>query len=131
METISNIDTHLSGAKSELNNVIGFAPRYWMYKSAVDKVFGEFDTVYPLDGSDVDEKVGSLNHWVAPRPYDFVENQSANTRPLSAFYVDPYIYHSVFAITPNAQQNTDYFLNNVYFDIKAIRPMSVLGLPQF
>ena len=29
------------------------------------------------------------------------------------------------------RQRTDCFLNNVYFDIKAVRPMSVLGLPQF
>ena len=129
LEAVSNIDTHLSGSKSYLNNVIGYAPRYWMYKSAVDKVFGEFDNVNPITETGVSSRTGSLNHWVAPRQYDVAIAPSS--RPLNSFYVDPYVYHSVFGVIPDSAQNTDYFLNNVFFDIKAIRPMSVLGLPQF
>lgn len=113
-----------------LNQVIGYAPRYWMYKSAVDKVFGEFKTTFSLvvrDGTAGYFDEGSLAPWVAPRE----EYVIGSNRSLATFYVSPNVYDNVMGVYYSGYQNTDIFIHNVFFDIKAIRPMSVLGLPQF
>lgn len=115
---------------AKYNNVLGYAPRYHMYKTAVDKVFGEFgDSALYLDATiETYKHIGSLRPWVSPRTeYDSLEGY----RYLKTFYVSPNVYNDVFGVAVDSSQNTDQFLHNVYFDIKAIRPMSVLGLPQF
>ena len=112
---------HNNAANSE--KVIGYAPRYWMYKEGRDKVFGEFEST----GFGT-----SLKAWVAPRHISLSFDGSGNymNNPTN-LYVDPFILDNIFGIQANERLNTDTFLNNVYFDIKAIRPMSELGLPQF
>lgn len=121
------------------NKTIGYAPRYWMYKTALDKVHGEFAQVqwfeaHPTPQQQIDEiKVsGSLSPWVAPRNEQVILRSLAGfARTLSSFYVTPSVYNNVFGVAADSSQTTDTFLNNVFFDIKSIRPMSVLGLPQF
>ena len=101
-------------------SVVGYAPRYWMYKEGRDKCFGQFMSS------------GSLRAWVAPRQiYNSFTPQGAFVNDMSNMYVKPAIMNNIFAIVANGDNLTDTFLNNVYFDIKAIRPMSELGLPQF
>lgn len=135
-QALGRFDTgDFSGIKStDLNQVIGYAPRYWMYKSAVDKVFGEFKQTYSLvvtdsGGSERDGfyAPGTLSPWVAPRE----EYVIGTNRSLATFYVSPNVYDNVMGIAYNGGQETDSLIHNVFFDIKAIRPMSVLGLPQF
>lgn len=128
LEAVTRKEFDLSGQDTGVNLVCGYAPRYYMYKTAVDKVFGEFKPTSSLRGQgqlDV-QAPGTLSPWVSPRT-----EYSAAQRELRTFYVDPGIYDSVMAINAHADQKTDYFVNNVFFDIKAIRPMSVLGLPLF
>lgn len=112
------------------NSVLGYSPRYHQYKTAVDKCFGEFaDTsVYLGSTTETYHHFGSLKAWVSPRSeYVTLEGQ----RYLKSFYVNPSVYNNVFGVRVDGTQLTDQFLNNVFFDIKAIRPMSVLGLPEF
>lgn len=97
--------------------VFGYAPRYWNYKTAVDKCFGQFAH-------------GTLKPWVAPRDSSRV-SQNHEDQMLSNFYIKPDIYDPIFGVNTDVTQTTDTFLHNVFFDIKAIRPMSVLGLPEF
>lgn len=105
---------------SHSESVVGYAPRYWMYKEGRDKCFGQFMSS------------GSLRAWVAPRTiFNSWSSQGAFINDMSNMYVKPAIMNNIFAIVANGNNNTDTFLNNVYFDIKAIRPMSELGLPQF
>ena len=105
---------------SHSESVVGYAPRYWMYKEGRDKCFGQFMSS------------GSLRAWVAPRQiYNTFTPQGAFVNDMSNMYVKPAIMNNIFAIVANGDNLTDTFLNNVYFDIKAIRPMSELGLPQF
>lgn len=119
------------------NSVMGYAPRYWMYKTALDKVHGEFanSAWYKRSGTNVvkTDVLGSLSPWVAPRQENFVGQiiSGAFARKLSTFYVNPNVFDNVFGVNTDSSQATDQFLNNVFFDIKSIRPMSVLGLPQF
>lgn len=128
LEAITHKEFDFSGQDTGQNSVIGYAPRYYMYKSAVDKVFGEFKDTSSLYVAAQGQKVanGTLEGWVSPRA-----ELSAVNRNIKTFYVDPTLYNNVMGIYASADQETDYFLNNVFFDIKAIRPMSVLGLPQF
>lgn len=130
LEAVERALYDLSENPSDKNDVLGYAPRYWMYKSALDKVHGSF----------IDTKTyGTLKYWCAPR-HEIFTNASdlkLGTRALATFYVDPAQLNNVFGvqISPSDIQNQgislDPFLHNVMFDIKAIRPMSVLGLPQF
>ena len=118
------------GDIASANEVIGYSPRYHQYKTAVDKCFGEFaDTSAYLDSTtETYHHFGSLKAWVSPRSeYVTLEGQ----RYLKSFYVTPNVYNNVFGVRADGTQLTDQFLNNVFFDIKAIRPMSVLGLPEF
>lgn len=105
--------------------VIGYAPRYWMYKEARDKVFGEFMSVCP------NGVTNSLCSWVSPREINPYINAGVYYVQPSDLYVNPDIFDNIFAINADGKSITDTFLNNVYFDIKALRPMSELGLPQF
>ena len=119
------------------NRVLGYAPRYWMYKTAVDKVHGEFARNAWFEPDEVGAEytehglLGSLSPWVAPRNEQVMITETGYARTLSSFYVTPSVFNNVFGVAADSTQKTDTFLNNVFFDIKSIRPMSVLGLPQF
>lgn len=78
--------------------------------------------------------------WVAPRHevfYDDDVDLKLGTRGLSTFYVVPSQLNNVFGVAINnddidgQSQDRDPFLHNCFFDVKAVRPISVLGLPQF
>lgn len=118
---------------SNKNDVLGYAPRYWMYKTALDKVHGQF-----IDDEHMSRN--TLMPWVAPRHevfYDDDVDLKLGTRGLSTFYVVPSQYNNVFGVSISNEdldgqtQANDTFLHNCFFDIKAVRPLSVLGLPQF
>lgn len=116
LEAVSLVDYDNTLGAPFANDVLGYSPHYWMYKTAVDKCHGEFN------------QNGSLRHWVAPRSQAAV---NGNSVPVSNFYINPSFYNSVFGVSADPYQSTDTFLHNVFFDVKAIRPMSELGLPLF
>ena len=105
----------------EVNNkVLGYVPRYHEYKTARDVVFGEF-----ISGK-------SLSAWTSPR-WDFFNYKKDSNKfsvDLSAsnFMIDPGILDSIFAIGFDGTTGSDQFLVNSYFNVKAVRPMSVTGL---
>lgn len=98
------------------NDVLGFNPMYSEYKTAVDKCHGDF------------VQNGSLSAWTAPRLLiDFLTgfNKSVGLT-LDALRVNPATLDSVFAVQSTV---ADQFLVNCWHDIRAIRPMSINGLP--
>lgn len=120
------------------DNVLGYAPRYWNYKGAYDKIHnGFFNQRYRKHGTAQDTVVyGDKVAWVAPKEsYYLVAQDGDNYYSLASFYVDPAIYDNVFGVEFNVNHDyahqEDTFINNVYFDVKAIRSMSKLGLPEF
>ena len=129
LEAVTNSEVSLFDI-AKANNVLGYSPRYHLYKTAVDKCFGEFaDSSSYLDATTETYKhVGTLKAWVSPRAEYMTLN---GQRHLKTFYVNPSVYDNVFGVIASGNPNSDQFLNNVFFDIKAIRPMSVLGLPEF
>lgn len=113
-----------------LNGILGYAPPFSYLKTAVDKVHaGFYPTEYTAADSSVKSQYAPFAAWVAPRREKAIVRQGGLTqRAISSFYVDPSVYNNVFGVAASV---SDTFINNVYVDIKAIRPMSELGLPQF
>ena len=112
--------TTVSDAQGANNVVLGYTPRYSEYKSARDVVFGSFMSNQ------------SLSAWCTPR-WDFLNFKKVNNvvgfvLSASNFMIDPAIMDNVFSLNYNGKENTSQFLINSYFDVKAVRPMSVTGL---
>ena len=99
---------------SSVSQVIGYAPRYIGYKQKLDQCYGDFTTGH------------ILAPWCSPK-FD-VSNllMTPGAMPLTVLYVNPAIYNVNFSL---AVGTSDQFLNDTYFDVDAVRPMSVLGLP--
>lgn len=104
------------------DKVLGYVPRYIHYKTCVDKVLGAFN--------------GSLSSWVAPMSQQYVYNllyagfQSSNwVLRLGFFHVNPALLNPIFGVDADLSVNTDQFLHNVFFDIKAARNLDRNGLP--
>lgn len=98
------------------NDVLGFNPMYSEYKTAVDKCHGDF------------VQKGSLSAWTTPRLLiDFLTGFNKTVGlTLDALRVNPATMDSVFAVQSTV---ADQFLVNCWHDIRAIRPMSINGLP--
>lgn len=124
---------------SNLNRVVGYVPRYFEFKTEVDKVHGSFCEIASSsilrgtssDGVSLVDHVasysGELTHWVTPRS----DMQATSTTLTRNFYVDPAVLDNVFLVAADGTYSTDQFICNTYLDVKAVRPMSVLGLPNF
>lgn len=129
LDSITTIDlaADFSNYSSAINSVIGYAPRNWEYKCAVDKVHGSF------------KHGGQFNAWVTPR-FDLENLATAGLILKEQYYINPCILDSVFAAQIEGRDpsdnngwtyETDQFIVNCNFIINAVRGMSVLGLPQW
>lgn len=95
-------------------SIIGYAPRYYVYKQKVDKVFGDF------------KSGGNLSIWTSPKS-DISNLSQSGLVPLSSLYVNPSVYDNNFVA--EASSMDIQFLCDFFFDVKSVRPMTVLGLP--
>lgn len=95
--------------------ILGYAPRYIAYKQKVDKVYGEFATS------------GNLQIWCSPK-YDVYQALANNPAlSLATLYVNPNIFNVNFVA--DAATIGEQFLCDFFFDVEAVREMTVLGLP--
>lgn len=105
--------------KKAADKVIGYVPRYAEYKTKVDAVRGAF--------------ANTLYNWVTPLNRTFGSpKESANLALLSDPYfykVRPKILDGVFSVSSDGTVDTDQFLVNCNFDVKAVRNISRDGLP--
>lgn len=97
---------------------LGFAPRYVDYKTSYDIVHGAFRTTLP--------------YWVAPITHDYLFNAMNN--PTDAidytfFKVTPALLDNLFGVNADSTVDTDQFLINCFFDVKAVRNLDYNGLP--
>lgn len=108
-----------SAKQSKMNSIIGYVPRYAEYKTHVDKVGGVFSS--------------TLSNWVTPlNKISATEIQKGNTDFVddTFFYkVDSAILNNVLAVNVDSTVDTDQFLINCGFDVKAVRNISRDGLP--
>lgn len=105
--------------KPKMESIIGYVPRYAEYKTHVDKVGGVFSS--------------TLSNWVTPlNKISALQIQNGNTDFVddTFFYkVNSAILNNVFAVNVDSTVDTDQFLVNCGFDVKAVRNISRDGLP--
>lgn len=125
-------------------SILGYAPRYFNYKTYPSKVHGLFNPSrlgqYSI-GRPSRFGFSDMQSFVVPR-FDMVNNILFNTSgqtvvsyginmTLSKLYITPSIFDSIFAINADSSEITDEFITHCKFNCDASLPMSVLGLPQF
>lgn len=120
-----------------LDMSFGYTPPYTMYKTEVDEVFGEYGDACLHNGEDLNVSWnGSLSAWTVRRSDLLVDDGGSGdyyttVLPLNRFYQSPKLTDSIFGINYDARGTTDPFGFAVNIAVKAIRPMSVLGIPIF
>lgn len=99
------------------NDLLGNQIRYAHMKSDVDECHGAF-------ASNSGDTV--LSKWIIPAP-----TSTSNTGQIDYrfFKVSPKCLDNLFAVESDGQPITDKFLVNFYLDNKAVRSMSVDGMP--
>lgn len=109
----------VTGSAGKMNSIIGYVPRYAEYKTKVDKVCGAF--------------AQTLDNWVTPLNKITslaIKNGDTSFVDDGFFYkINPRILDSVFAVTCDNTCDTDQFLINCGFSVKAVRNISRDGLP--
>ena len=116
LEAVGKMSIFDAHSVSTHNSVLGFAPRYYGYKTKLDKVFGEF------------VGTGVFRRWTSQR-YDvasYFADLSPTVMPLQLLYVNPKIFDINFNVGADVEPQ---FLCDFYFDVDAVRPMSVTGMP--
>ena len=98
------------------NDVIGFTSRYMEYKTAVDRVHGNFAG-------------GNLKQWAAPRNNPLIKVSDALALTAVSLKVDPRILNPIMSIEYDGSESTDQFIVDCSIGVKSIRPMSVSGEP--
>lgn len=102
--------------------LLGYAPRYYDYKTAVDEVHGAFIN-------------GGLGAWVAPIDQSYISkylnsrSTSLNSLSYQWFKVNPAVLNPIFAASVDGTTGTDQLLINASFDIKAVCNLDRNGLP--
>ena len=104
-----------------VNDFLGYNPRYWPWKSKIDRVHGSFTT--------------TLKDWVAPIDDNYLHNWFNSRDGESAsiswpfFKVNPNTLDSIFAVSANSIWETDQLLVNCDVSCKVVRPLSQDGMP--
>lgn len=100
---------------------VGYAPRYYNYKTDIDEVKGAFAV--------------SLPNWVAQYDKDYVPlSYASNASLLPALKVRPSILDDIFGVNAavdktGIQINTDQLLNCVNFEVHTVRNLDYNGVP--
>ena len=104
-----------------VNDFLGYNPRYWPWKSKIDRVHGAFAT--------------TLKDWVAPIDDNYLFNwfNSKDGEAASVswpfFKVNPNTLDSIFAVAADSIWETDQLLINCDVSCKVVRPLSQDGMP--
>lgn len=104
------------------NTILGYVPRYIAYKTDVDFIEGAFLT--------------SLKSWVAPLTIDEIVLKitlgSSTTKwspNYGLFKVSPRVLNSIFVPQCDDTIDTDQFLVESFFDVKAVQNLDYDGMP--
>lgn len=104
---------------SSFNDILGYQPRYYAWKTKTDDVLGAFAT-------------GQLNSWVSPiTPSTLYKNLGGFLKfnPSAGFFkVHPQILDSIFFANADNTFESDQFYVNMNVDVKVVRSLSNDGL---
>lgn len=127
------------GSNADFNRILGYVPPYLGYKCAIDKVHGRFmsqwSNLYSYDTNagnvetNSDSTYGDFYFYNSPRnDLQFgIRGQLVYPLMPRLFYINPSIMKPVF-VDQDEQEN---FLVCQYCDVKAVQPMTELGLPRW
>lgn len=116
-----SIDELFFSPDAPYRGFIGYAPRYYNYKTDIDEVKGAFSV--------------SLPNWVAQYDKDYITLGFANTPSLlHAIKVRPSILDDIFGVNAavdktGIQINTDQLLNCINFEVHTVRNLDYNGVP--
>ena len=114
------------GVEKFLSGTVGYAPRYWDYKTKVDQLHGAF-----TNGNPFGEDPSSLYQWVAPRSQadlcSFFDD--FNLSNYVFFKINPSVLNPIFVQQANSSMRTDHLLCNCQFNVDAVRNLDYDGLP--
>lgn len=108
---------------NNLPDLLGYAPRYYDYKTSYDRVHGGFNFS------------NAFGAWVAPVSSEYLVRQMLNAGGNQGsinygfFKVNPAFLNPIFDADVDNTLSTDQFLINSYFDIKVVRNLDRDGLP--
>lgn len=117
----SNSDKELVTGFASSDYTMGYLPRYYSWKTSYDYVLGAFTTT---------EK-----EWVAPITPAIWKNMLSTVTTASSsvtyniFKVNPSVLDSIFQVNADSKWDTDPFLINCAFDVKAVRNLDYSGMP--
>lgn len=106
------------------NFVMGYAPRFYGLKTDIDHVQGAFRST--LKNWVVSLDLSRLSRWFGS---SVTSTSSGSHLNYSFFKVNPAMLDTVFSVAVDDTWDTDQFLVNAYFDIKAVRPFDYDGMP--
>ena len=116
-----NTELLASNASIKVDSILGYNPRYFNWKTNIDRVHGAFTT--------------TLKDWVAPIDDSFLYNKLLHTASDGSlvqwpfFKVNPNTLDDIFAVKADSTWETDQFLVNAYVGCKVVRPLSRDGVP--
>ena len=110
----------LLGVSSAGTSFLGYLPRYYDWKTKIDRIHGAFTT--------------SLKDWVAPIDDSYLSSWfKASSDGYSVqwpfFKVNPNTLDPIFAVKADSTWETDQFLVNCNIGVKVVRPLSRDGMP--
>lgn len=116
-----NTNLFKPNASIKVDSILGYNPRYFNWKTNIDRIHGAFTT--------------TLKDWVAPIDDSFLYNKFLHTASDGSlvqwpfFKVNPNTLDDIFAVKADSTWETDQFLVNAYVGCKVVRPLSRDGVP--
>lgn len=116
-----NTELFRSNGSIKVDSILGYNPRYFNWKTNIDRIHGAFTT--------------TLKDWVAPIDDSFLYNKLLHTASDGSlvqwpfFKVNPNTLDDIFAVKADSTWETDQFLVNAYVGCKVVRPLSRDGVP--
>lgn len=100
---------------------VGYNPRYWPWKSKIDRVHGAFTTTLKDWVAPIDDNY--LYNWFTPK------NGKSSSISWPFFKVNPNTLDSIFAVAADSIWESDQLLINCDVSCKVVRPLSQDGMP--
>lgn len=121
-----------SATSDVYSKTLGYAPRFLNYKTAIDKVHGQFmSTGHWNAASEFPENAGQFASWNTPRTDLEYVFSSPDTLPVEMLHVNPKVLDPIFYTLAGDTDESDHFLINTNFVINSVRNLSVIGLPRW
>ena len=107
-----------SSSSVKVDSILGYNPRYYAWKTNIDRVHGAFTT--------------TLKDWVAPVDDSYLYRWFSSvdsTVQWPFFKVNPNTLDDIFAVKADSTWETDQLLVNAYVGCNVVRPLSRDGVP--